>query len=262
MTLRKDEDKESKKTSPFILFLIGISAGGIAASFPRIMTFLSTGNDNVQITLFSGAFLLATGAFALIVGISMIWLYMGTSDTTKNLFMAALALPSILSGGINMSNTAAVGQSHIESLSAVNKNLEKRLAEAEKIPTIPSITFDDAQEVSFHGNIIPGGFGISAAYAAEEKGSGSYSFNPSVQFAVPTDRSDYIILLDESSDKNELLEKLKTYQDKIPNLEIKRSKDTYYLIQGHKKKKSDALLEAIEIKSTYGLSPKLLEVKQ
>ena len=96
MTLHTDKDKEYKKVSPFILFLIGITAGAIAAIFPRIMTFLSTGNDNVQISLFSGAFWLATAAFALMVGISMIWLFLGTSDTTKNLFMAALALPAIL----------------------------------------------------------------------------------------------------------------------------------------------------------------------
>lgn len=263
MTAHKNMESGSKTINPLTLFLIGISAGGIAAIFPRLMTFLSTDTEKVHIILFSDAFLLATAVFALIVGVSMIWLYLGTSNTTKNLFMAALALPSILSGGINMSNTATVGLSHIKSLSAMNRILEERLAKAENIPTMDSITFDDAKDISFHRNIIPEGFGISVAYAAEEGGGGSYSFNPSVQFAVPTDRKEYIILLDRSENKDEISTKLKDYQKEynIPNLEIKESNNTYYLIQGHKKAKSDALLEAIKIKSEYGLSPELLKAE-
>ena len=126
MTAHKNMESGSKTINPLTLFLIGISAGGIAAIFPRLMTFLSTDTEKVHITLFSDAFLLATAVFALIVGVSMIWLYLGTSNTTKNLFMAALALPSILSGGINMSNTATVGLPHIKSLSAMNRILEER----------------------------------------------------------------------------------------------------------------------------------------
>jgi len=258
---------ESGIIKPLNLFLIGISAGGIAAIFPRLMAFLSTGSEKVPIILFSGAFLLATVIFALIVGVSMIWLYLGTSNTTKNLFMAALALPSLLSGGINMSNTATVGQSQIESLSATNSILENKLAETNNIKE-DSITFDNPQEITIHGNIIPEGFGISAAYAAEKKvvaAGGSSSFNPSVKFTVPTDRKEYILLFYNSEGKDEISKKLKFYQKEynIPNLEIKKSKNIYYLIQSNKMTKSDALLKAIKIKeeSKYKLSPILLKAK-
>lgn len=263
-----------KTSNPLILFLIGVTGGMIAAIFPRLMTLLSVPDQNVDIILFSQGYLLASMLFAFIMGISMLWLFLGSADSTKNLFMAALALPAVLSGGLNMTNTVTAGQADINELTMKNEVLQNKLLDLANIPVFDSIDFepDDVVESPIDETVnstssLINFLTVSNAYAeanGKNPGEDSATFNTGVQFNVESNKKNYILLIDKSTDKQRLLEKLKTYSDEygIANLKIKKSKNIFYLIKKDKKTKSEALLEAIELQKKHSeIKPRLMKTK-
>lgn len=254
-----------KGVSSLMLFLIGLSGGFISAVFPRLITFLTVSTEETEI--FSKDFLIVAVIFGIIIGVSMYWLYLDTKEkeSTKNLFMASLALPSILSGGMNMANTTHAGQNQINELSSKNKVLEKRLDEALNLPSLPSIAFDEFENLSFKGTDGPKFFGISSAYAAGEfsQDQVEQQFNPGVKFNTPESKVDHVIVLELLSDKEEATNIFNAYKSRfnLPDLAMKKSKDKYYIMLETLVTKSDALIKSDRIRKEYALSPKLLRVK-
>ena len=260
-------EKTVASVVPHRIFLIGFSGGGIAAAFPRLITYVSSPDENTIILSFD--FILVAALFGLVVGIAMYWMYQGTSDSTRTLFLASLALPSVLSGGVNMANSTNAGQQEINNVVMESRireqELVQKLSQYMNIPVMPPVEFDRLEDVNLGQSIIPSLLGISTAYAggdvqaAEETG-----FNPSVRYKLPKSIENFVIVLDASNDLTKIKDRLKMYGDdlRISNLAVKKSNDTYYIIQQGEMSQSQALLAADELKRQYPqLSPKLLRVR-
>jgi len=254
-----------KGVSAGMLFLIGLSGGFISAVFPRLITFLTVSSERTEI--FSRDFFVVAAFFGLIIGVSMYWLYLDTkeSESSKNLFMAALALPSILSGGMNMANSTQAGQSQIVELSSKNRMLEQRLSEALNVPTLPYVSFDDSENISSNSGD-DDWMGPSAAHAGFQfaEGDTRQQFSPGVKFNIPEDQRDHVIVLAIVPSEAEAKDGVQRYQSEmqLPDLVIRQAKDQYYVILATPLSRSDALMRADEIRKQHPqLTPKLLQVK-
>ncbi len=259
-----------KVAHPAMLFGIGLSAGVITTVFPRLVTFLSVSSTGGEIDILGTGYIIATLGIALIIGVSMIWLYMGTTESSKQLFMAALAIPAMLSGGINMANSVSVGNNEIRKKESTITNLQEKIQETANIGTGPdldigSFNFDklslpeEPEPTGFHFSIIP------AAYAQEQQyqqSTAQTTLNPSVRFNSEQDLKMYAIIIASDEDSS-VIDSIKTYQSdssQISNLRRIKGGPTYHLILGDLYTKTDALLESVKLQKK-GLSPSISKVK-
>ncbi len=258
-----------KVAHPAMLFSIGLSAGIITTVFPRLVTFLSVSSTGGEIDILGTGYIIATMGIALIIGVSMIWLYMGTTESSKQLFMAALAIPAMLSGGINMANSVSVGNNEIRKKESTISNLQEQIQETANIGTGPDLDLgsfnldklslpEEPEPTGFHFSIIP------AAYAQEQyqQSKAQTTLNPSVRFNSEQDRKMYAIII--ASDADSLvIDSIKAYQSdssQINNLRRIQAGPTYHLILGELYSKTDALLESVNLQKR-GLSPSISKVK-
>ncbi len=255
-----------KQFNRFTLFSIGFSAGLIAAFFPRLFTFVSVQTATMEVNFFTYDFLIASMIFGAIIGISMMWLYWGEETTSKNLYMAGLALPAVLSGAINMSSATVSGQANIAELDKQYQQLESNLQDLSGITEIPTVEFDTSDGLT---RIDTSSFlpilGIKSAHAEESffKTDADEKFNPGIQFQTNAELRQYYIILDKSMDKELLDGRLDAYSSTllIPELHIKKSKKEYYILQKIPRTKSAGLMEIIRLKKHYGIEAKLVRVK-
>lgn len=96
------------RVRPRTLFLIGVTAGVVACMLPRLGPLMTVNEVDIA-ELFRLQVIIGAVVLSLIIGISMVWLFKGTEETTRNLFMSALALPAVLSGAINTHEVASRG---------------------------------------------------------------------------------------------------------------------------------------------------------
>lgn len=237
--------------APRLLFAVGLTAGVIAAIFPRLMTFLAIPASDLTGVLFSMEVWLASGLFALLIGVAMIWLYRGTTQHTRNLFMAALALPAVLSGGVNMTDAVAKGLTDVRKVSRAKveqvENFVDYAAAASDIRVLNPGNPVNLRRIEPLSEIwMLNLIGIETANAAEAPG---------------TDRR-YVVVVASAPTRSEILDKLNKYKNQVGlnDLRVFNTKDTYYLVNGRPKTKADAVLDALKIRSDVGLHAQLLEV--
>lgn len=255
----------SKQFNRPTLFSIGFSAGLIAAFFPRLFTFVSVQTATMEVDFFTSDFMIASVLFGVIVGISMMWLYWGENTTSKSLYMAGLALPAVLSGAINMSSATVSGQENIAELDKQYKNLESSLQDLSGVTQIPTIEFDDEDELtSIDSKILPL-LGINNAYAEKDSFTQvtNDNFNPGLKFNASSKQRSYYVILDTLTNKELTEARLEAYSTIlfIPNLHIKKSKNNYYIIQKIPRTKSAGLIEVIRFKRNYKIEAQLIKMK-
>jgi len=249
-----------KSISNVMLFLIGISAGVIASFFPRLLPFLSSTDQSVTITLFTLNFFFGASAFSLMIGVSMIWLYMGTKEHTKNLFMSALALPAVLSGGVSMSTFTSTAERKISDLNNQTIKLQKELKKQKDIK-IKELDLNGLEPLTLQQ--ILGSFSIiSSAHAESSIGALAPQDNSSVRISVDSLEKKFVIMLGTSKNLQSI-EKQKTKIDNygIHNIKTYEIGNSYYLLESERKTKSEALLNAIEFQEKYKLNPVLIQAK-
>jgi len=222
------------------------------------MTLLTNAQKNAVINLFTLEFIITATIVSVIIGLSMLWFYANTVEQTKNIFIAALALPAVLSGGINMSNLSTAVTRDILNLNHQTIELQSHL---ENIIGIESVVLigSDRKVLSF----LPSLFPIAAAYAAEPPPSASRSVDSGIKITVDSLDQNVYVLLNSSTDKNEIFRNLKEL-NQIPlgrDAYVYNRDDTYYLLLSGPTTKSNALIKAINLKNNLGFSPKLLLIR-
>ena len=243
----------SKKT----LFLIGLSAGIIAAVFPRLLPSMTQTSSVVSIELFNEGFYYAVAGFASMIGVAMIWFYSGTREHTKNLFMSALALPAVLSGGINMNSVSSIAGENLAELEGRNQALHKKLEDGLGIDFLELKIDSDAQtdDVTILDFI-----GISSAYAAGL--SKKESDLSSVRFKMESLERNYTLVYEVSDSESVVKQKEQELKlMKIENLMTIKIDNKFYLLQDDRKTKTEVLLEAIELKDEHDFTPGIVKLK-
>jgi len=248
---------DDEKISNFGLFALGLSAGLLACYFPRLMTQLTSGKKTAVISLFTPEFLITTLIVSVIIGLSMLWFYANTVEQPKNVFIAALALPAVLSGGINMSNLSSAVSRDIINLNSQTIELQSQL---EKIIRIESVVINESNSrtLSFLPSFIPFG----EAHAAEPRPITSRFTGLGIKTTVDSLDQNVYVLHSSSTDRNKIFQTLKMVNQNSLGGEayVYIQNDTYYLLLSGPTTKSNALIEAIKLKSDFGFSPKLLVI--
>lgn len=253
-------DSKNKTVTSLNLFLIGLSAGFIATSLPRLAPYLTQDSNTVSIELFTIKYLIVALLFSLIIGISMIWLYKGTKEHTKVLFLSALALPSILSGTLNTTNLSSISTQKIAELDSQTKMLQNKLETQNSIESIEL----DLNEIQFTPlSYLPNIIGISTVYAEEnsllkKKESGSQITNIK---AYTLDKK-FVLMFGVSTTKAKARAKITKLKNlNLTNISPYTINNKIYLLQNKRLTKTNALLEAIKIKKKYNMPVRIVNLK-
>lgn len=248
-----------EKVSWKILFLIGVSAGIIAAGFPRLLPYMSQSAGEISLELFTKEFFYAVVAFAVMIGVAMIWLYKGTEEHTKNLFMTALALPAVLSGGINMTSISSVAENGLAELNRQNDTLVKKLERKSGVEFF-ELDLSNSNPVDVSSGPALDWLGISTAHA--EGAVSESNTGGGLQFNAPALSKDYSLVYAVKSTKAEISQVAKELESKnISNLTSIEINNKYYLLGTNKMTRADAVLNAIDIKEKHGFSTNVVKLK-
>lgn len=262
-----------------LVFLNGSSAGLIAALFPRLFTFVDAAGDksldDITVILFSPGYWLVCALFAVIIGTAMVWIYWdATSESPKNLFMAALAVPSVLSGGLNMSNATTEAGRNIQELQQTNSQLNEELRNQLGIPRVmlgaDEVGDIETIEIPDSGLLMMWPvellLGISPAYA-EAPTSSPTRISPSVRFQSVAPQQHYRISLTNTTDLSEAISTIEAFKSEgILDLELVRSNtlNRYFILTGNTVTESDGLLQAVRLQKEYAgihMSPALIGLR-
>lgn len=249
---------------PPMLFCIGLSAGACAALFPRLMPALLGQGTRVNVELFSFGYLLVVVVFSVLVGLVMMWTHWGSRHTPQTLFMAALGVPSLLSGSLNMSS--GMNQS-AEALAALTQEYDALIREVKVLSNIPVETVSQPRSSRAPARERVGAWlGIATAEAAEPAAAqpaGPLNFDPRVQIQIPERDRAYLVVLMSSRDRQHIERELNRYRERgIADAGVLSFQDDHYLTIGERQTQAQALRRAIELKKQLGLDGiRLLEVR-
>jgi hypothetical protein len=166
-----------------------------------------------------------------------------------------------------MSSSVSTGKATIQRLADEKVRLENKITNLNGIVE-GELTFDDkptgtpSSGVRLDG-VLPSMLGISIANAAEPRQAATRDYNPGVQYSIKSEQKDYVISLFASSSKAQVEQKQKEYGSKLgpTNLEIRKAGDSYYLVTKERTNRTDAVLEAVEIRKQLTVTPSILLVK-
>ena len=112
-----------------ILF-IGLVSGMIAALFPRFAPLLVVQDKAVDAQFISQSYFILVAVFAFIVAFSTLFLYWRSDETKPSrIFVAALSIPSLLSGSLNMTADISNSLSTLKALTEENRRLQQVIDE-------------------------------------------------------------------------------------------------------------------------------------
>ncbi len=268
-------DKPNKKkddvVNSFTLFFIGVTAGFISAVFPRILPLVSQPGLLENIEIFNSDYIIVCVVFSILIGLTVFWIYSGSTNSPRQLFFAALGVPALLSGGLNMNDayTKSITNLNQEQAKLTNKNNQL----LNQLNKYENIIIDDSEEIDLNSNNLMKHQStepsyefslITSAYAqglAEQKQN--TNFDPGVKFKDLLPKNKYIMVIKSSPDSSVIEASLKTYRDSlhIDSLQIIKSKDNFYIIKGEQMTKTDAFLNAINLRNNYHIDSKLIKVK-
>lgn len=237
-----------------------MSAGLIAALFPRLLPLISQSSDGVTFSFFNQTYFIGVILFALIIGVSMIWLYMDSKDSSRQLFMSALALPAIISGGLNVSSVSSTAEQKLNDLENQTIELQSKL---ESQNSIPVIEIDGLSFSSTSNGSILGLVGISTAFAQDvlpaQKTAKQIS---SVGVNAESLNENYIVVLMQSTNKQDILNAQQALNMRnIKDTILFEKNNQFYLMNNERTTKTKAIMDVIEIKNKSNLEPSILKVK-
>ena len=125
-----------KVTDQLGKFVISTFAVGCAALLPRAISALATTGPNSSIELFSRDYLILAGLVAVAVGAAVVLIQWYQPCQPPRIFIATLAFPSLISGGLNM----AVGVNELEAKAEETQQAYTELARQLDITVIETIT--------------------------------------------------------------------------------------------------------------------------
>lgn len=256
------------------LFAIGLSAGACAVGMPRLGSVLmASRQESINISLSSGeifGMIVAT----LLIAVATYWLNVGTNKSQRDIFISALAIPSLLSGTIQMGDLTNASANMAKYQEKTIQHLTKELASRS------NIKIDDGGIKQENINSIQD-FGIISSAYGEEKGIAKSAEKGTTIGTIPPAPSplassgttfnltstasvkNYLVVLEKSADQHKLNDILMQLQGKgIDALKVKSLSDGQYaLTSGMPATKSQAVLSATKIqdqleqtKKNFGIS--------
>lgn len=247
-------------------FAIGVVAGLCAALLPRLLAMLAH-SDDASLRVLPGPYIAISCVFALLIGGLVVIFEWGIRDTPRNIFMAALALPAVISGAIGTSN--GIGSS-----AEANRQLDRVLQEVrQKDGIIRQGEFGSIQPLDLSPPPAPKqGFWtplspITSAHAQQVPGptAGDTPARFGIYFEQP--KAKYVIVLKQTRTEKEAIDSAQDLRRRLPRAQAVKAGNGYYVLLGSAdgQNETDALLEASRAKPLLGgtnLQPTLVQLKQ
>lgn len=249
--MAEDNDPKAGSTpvSKMELFAIGLSAGFCAVVFPRVASVMSTSaGDNVNITL-SGTVMAGMGAVILMVAMATYWLNVEERRSAKEVFISALAIPSLLSGSIQMADLTNGSTSLLAMKDARIKELTTQLS------TTSGITIQEGQ-ASLKQSGTRWEWGIAAAHAGNDDGPAPPTARTTFGFQSKYAEERYVVVVKQSPDR-ETLQTLAKQLGKpgMAEMKIMPVDQGFVLTSGAPAPQSQAMLNAVAFKKMMQNNP-------
>lgn len=239
--------------NPAIKFFIGFVAGLCATFMPRLVAYLTIAQPGPELVLINKSYILVAIVFSAILGAVVLILEWGVAKEPKLTFMAALGLPALISGALNTTD----GAIKIYTMAEKNAQLTQALSQSADIPVLPP---QDIQGINTQGgrNSYFNIFGVSTAYAQDIRQQ-QEQFNPSIHVK----QAGFLVVLDRADNMDDARKKVQQYKAIAPKAEVIKTTEGFLIISDRRAKaKSDALLDALQLKRAGGVNPQLLQVEQ
>lgn len=246
------------KSYHIIKFFIGVVAGLCAALLPKLMAIFST--SETSFVVLSTNYIIASVILGILIGAIIMFFEWGeVSRAPKDTFMAALALPALLSGSLNTANGVKVA----DDVTKVNNELTVKLETKAGIVTLPKTKITPVtnpaqpQPVSWNFNI------ISPVMAAQEAPLqiAEFNFELGIQTKLP---QAYVVLAEEPT-LADAQTKADALRSQVADVAVVQTANGSYLVLSNANpvSKSQAVLDVINMRQTLGTSssPKILEAE-
>lgn len=260
-----------------VLFCIGLTGGIAAAVFPRMTALLATGNaPDIDLRFFTTGYMLIVVFFSLIIGLATVWMNWRShkQEEPKAIFIAALSLPALISGGLSTTGQAVQSTETIRTLQSQIHDLQNQLKDVNDIPEIDlSFRTDPAEPVLLNLFISP----THAQPDTEDRREPrlqeqqqmldlpspdqSTRLNPAPVVQVPESQTNYLILYGQAASLESAAQQAETLTTQgLDNLSVLEAGGRYYIVDPKLKTKTDALLDAVKAKKQPALNPQLLRL--
>ena len=234
------------------IFAIGCFASLCAVFVPRMLAMLHGDNANMQ--LFHINYIIVGLIFSFIIGgVTVIF---AQADTKKapEIFMTSLGIPALLAGALN----TGTASNELRYSSSVNKSLmeaiQKQSGITEDAAGIKLLRTEPSARSQFEFPL------IANAHAQDRKNASNshVGFNLGIQ----VEQKPYVVVLEKSSNKADALQKAEALRKVAPRATVAQSNQDFLIIDNpEQRNKSDALLQAVDLKNKTNLKPYLLQVK-
>ena len=251
-----------------ILF-IGLVSGMIAALFPRFAPLLVIQNSAVDAQFISQSYIVLVAIFAFIVAFSTLFLYW-RSDETKpaRIFVAALSVPSLLSGSLNMTADVSNSMATLKALGEENQRLQQVIEQNVETDLIieseETAALLRGNDLSATGALFLNLLGIRAATAqtVTQTTGNSAEFTGTklgIQYKVAPLDKDYLLVVKQPKSAAEQAS-LKQILRQHPPL---GTRSGGWLVLSEPLTKGEALLQAMELNKTLDSDRvKILQLKR
>lgn len=250
-----------KVTSPVAKFFIGALAGCAAIVIPRLSSFLISGKGS-DVNYFPEPYIMGAIAFSILIGLLVVVMEYKIPRPPKETLFAALAIPGLIAGSLNTvieSNEANIThQKAIELSRDVRRGNSIDIEKIEAIEIVPIVFSQSTSTPSnerFSFNV------FSAAYAGEHIRTllkKPDSLGVSVQREVPK----FAVSIGTYKTRKEAMKEARIAKKRNALTTLIKTKKGYELLSSDKiLSEMDATIEAIRIKNTLGITPKLLQIK-
>lgn len=245
-------------------FAIGTVAGLTSVFLPRMMLLLSVESEPAPqryITLFAPDFVWLGLAFGLAIGIIATILEHEAGQKPREVFMAALGIPALVSGVLHTTGaTNKLQKVEQEKVAILRTMIDQAGVSVESVNSIaplegPGTRPDGGRSSSSRRpflTLVDPAFAQSTTPAQQ-----SPRFDPGIQIHRPS----YVLLLKRASSQDEAVRLAKELQKDVPTAQAVTTNQGYFVVDSlTPRSEADALLDAIQLKSKKKLNPALLQV--
>jgi hypothetical protein len=264
-----ETDKESpagRIKNSFGKFTIGVLAGLCAALLPRLLAMLAH-TDDASLRVVPTPYLVASCGFALLIGGLVVIFEWEITDTPRNIFMTALALPAVISGALSTSNGIGNGAEANRELDRARLEIRKKdgiLRQGEFSSSVQPLDSSPATapNQSFWTPLFP----IGAVYAQQQTPFQAAGDTPA-RFGIYFEQPKYVIVLKQAKTEKEAIEAAQELKRRLPRAQAVKADNNYYVLLGSAdgQNETEALLEASRAKALLAdskIQPRLVQLKR
>lgn len=260
-TTGKSTSTTVKISSPYAKFFIGVVAGCAAIAIPRLSSYLASG-DKSGFNYFPTNYIIAIAVFSIFLGAVIVIMEYGLPKPPKETFFAALAIPGLIAGSLNVTVVARDANKRYNEAYELTKEMQTEenisIEQVESIEIIPiDISENRQQDSSWNFN-----FELISSAHADEFTHGLRREKEFLGLSVERGGKNFAVSIGSYENKKAAIEEAIAFGKlKSSVVLIKTAKGYELLSTGKLFSETRATIEALRMRKELNIVPKLLQVK-